>query len=104
MNLLQNAIDAVQRTAKPTIRIVVSLNPASVAITVSDNGTGIPEDLRDQLFLPFTTTKETGLGLGLVISSEIALEFGGRLTLEPAGTTPGATFSLELPRAEREQA
>lgn len=50
--------------------------------------------------MPFTTTKETGLGLGLVISSEIALEFGGGLTLEPAGDTPGTTFTLELPRAE----
>lgn len=100
VNLLQNAIDAVQRAPDPTIRIAVTLSPASVAITVADNGSGIAPEVRDQLFMPFTTTKETGLGLGLVISSEIALEFGGGLTLEPAGDTPGTTFTLELPRAE----
>ena len=54
--------------------------------------------MRDQLFMPFTTTKATGLGLGLVISGDIAREFGGALRLEPAGRA-GAVFTLELPRA-----
>jgi two-component system C4-dicarboxylate transport sensor histidine kinase DctB len=47
--------------------------------------------------MPFTTTKPTGLGLGLVISGDIAREFGGALRLEPTGG--GAAFTLELPRA-----
>ena len=54
--------------------------------------------MRDQLFMPFTTTKATGLGLGLVISGDIAREFGGALRLEPRDGA-GAAFTLELPRA-----
>ena len=48
--------------------------------------------------MPFTTTKETGLGLGLVISGDLAREFGGALRLEPE-VGAGAAFTLELPRA-----
>ena len=58
----------------------------------------MPPEVRDQLFMPFTTTKATGLGLGLVISGDIAREFGGALRLEPR-RGPGAAFTLELPRA-----
>ena len=65
---------------------------------MADNGPGVSAEVRDQLFMPFTTTKETGLGLGLVISGDIAREFGGALRLEPGGGA-GAAFTLELPRA-----
>jgi two-component system C4-dicarboxylate transport sensor histidine kinase DctB len=58
----------------------------------------VPQAIRDQLFIPFTTTKPQGLGLGLVISSDLAREFGGALTVEPAGDTPGAAFTLAIPR------
>jgi two-component system C4-dicarboxylate transport sensor histidine kinase DctB len=49
--------------------------------------------------MPFATSKENGLGLGLVISSEIARELGGYLDLTPSGE--GACFTLTLPRAQR---
>ena len=67
-------------------------------VSVADNGPGIAPEVRDQLFMPFTTTKATGLGLGLVISGDIAREFGGALRVEP-GDGRGAAFTLELPRA-----
>ena len=99
MNLLQNALDAVRDTPDPEIAIGIEADAANVRISVADNGPGIPPDVRDQLFMPFTTTKETGLGLGLVISGDLASEFGGRLGVDPAGPR-GASFTLELPRAE----
>jgi two-component system C4-dicarboxylate transport sensor histidine kinase DctB len=51
--------------------------------------------------MPFSTTKATGLGLGLVISADLAREFGGSLGLEPV-EGPGACFVLELPRPPAE--
>jgi two-component system C4-dicarboxylate transport sensor histidine kinase DctB len=98
VNLLQNALDAVGEAEDPTITITVRAGPQTVVVTVADNGSGVPPAVREQLFMPFTTTKPTGLGLGLVISADIAREFGGELRLEAAGGT-GAAFALELPRA-----
>ncbi|MFO1141597.1 MAG: ATP-binding protein [Amaricoccus sp.] len=98
VNLLQNALDAVRGTPDPAVRIGVAAGAERIAITVADNGPGIARAVREQLFMPFTTTKETGLGLGLVISSDLAREFGGVLRLEPEDG-PGAAFTLELPRA-----
>lgn len=98
VNLLQNALDAVRDVDTPTIAIRVAATGKSVAISVEDNGPGVPQEVYDQLFMPFTTTKETGLGLGLVISGDLAREFGGELRLEPRGKG-GATFTLVLPGA-----
>lgn len=100
VNLLQNALDALAGRPDPAITIALAQTPATVTITIRDNGTGIPEGVRDQLFMPFTTTKEKGLGLGLVISGDLAHEFGGTLRLEPARPDRrGTAFTLELPRA-----
>jgi len=97
VNLLQNALDAVREADDPTVTIAVAAGADSVTVTVADNGPGVPPAVRDQLFMPFTTTKATGLGLGLVISADIAREFGGALRLE--ADRAGAAFALELPRA-----
>ena len=53
--------------------------------------------MRDNLFMPFQTSKEKGLGLGLVISEEIARELGGSLRFDPSSA--GASFTVELKRA-----
>jgi two-component system C4-dicarboxylate transport sensor histidine kinase DctB len=98
VNLLQNALDAVREAKDPTITIAVGAGTDTVVVTVGDNGPGVPPAVKEQLFMPFTTTKPTGLGLGLVISADIAREFGGELRLEDGDGT-GAAFVLELPRA-----
>lgn len=98
VNLLQNALDAVKGRADARIRISVASDAEGVRLRVADNGPGIASDVAETLFMPFVTTKETGLGLGLVISSEIARELGGALTLERQDGE-GATFMLELKRA-----
>lgn len=98
VNLLQNAQEALADTPDPCIALSVEPEPSSVRITLSDNGPGIAPEARAQLFTPFATSKPKGLGLGLVISQEIARDFGGSLRAGPA-TGQGASFVLELPRA-----
>lgn len=98
VNLLQNAFEAVEGAAQPEVRVAVDVGAAEVAVTVSDNGPGLAPEVAESLFLPFVTTKPRGVGLGLVISRDIAAEFGGRLTVE-SRPGEGAAFTVTLPRA-----
>ena len=99
VNLLQNALDALQGRPHPQIEVQHTASAESVHISVRDNGPGLNPAIRTTLFMPFATSKEKGLGLGLVISSEIAHELGGDLELTPFGE--GACFTLTLPRAQQ---
>ncbi|MCL6415141.1 ATP-binding protein [Aestuariirhabdus sp. Z084] len=98
MNLLQNALDAVENEPNPLILIKVSLVQDQVLCTVQDNGPGIDDTDLPHLFEPFFTTKEIGkgTGLGLALSYNFALEQGGDLQ---ADNNPqrGALFTLTLP-------
>ncbi|RKE83865.1 ATP-binding protein [Rhizobium sp. AG855] len=98
INLLQNALEAIEGQEKATISIgLARLSPDEVDLTVSDTGPGLPDRVRDNLFIPFTTSKEGGLGLGLVIARDIVTEYGGRLAVD---TGPmGTTFTITLKRA-----
>jgi two-component system, NtrC family, C4-dicarboxylate transport sensor histidine kinase DctB len=98
VNLLQNALDALKDQADPRIAIELVERDELVAITVRDNGPGLDPEAISNLFMPFQTSKEKGLGLGLVISQEIARELGGSLRFGPTGGR-GAAFTVELRRA-----
>ncbi|BCL76281.1 two-component sensor histidine kinase [Jeongeupia sp. HS-3] len=97
INLLRNALDAVQTSRQPAISVDVCQLGDLVRITIADNGPGIAEAQLPVIFDPFFTTKSDseGLGLGLAISLSIVRDFGGRLT---AGNRPegGAYFEVEL--------
>ena len=97
MNLIQNAIDALEGRPDGRIRLTVGPDGARAVLTVIDNGPGVPEDMRASIFDPFFTTKAVGrgTGLGLSISHKIAEEHGGTLSL--CDTGPGACFRLDLP-------
>lgn len=97
INLVQNALDVLADRSDPRIVIAVEGKGDRARITVSDNGPGVPQDLRNQLFTPFVTGRDAGLGLGLAISRDIARDFGGELTLAEGGE--GARFELTLLRA-----
>jgi two-component system, NtrC family, C4-dicarboxylate transport sensor histidine kinase DctB len=98
LNLLQNAIEAVEAVPAPEIAISVETKARKVVISVSDNGPGLSEAVRDRLFIPFATDKSDGLGLGLVISRDIVAGFGGELVHEPS--SGGAVFRIILSRAK----
>lgn len=102
MNLIGNALDAVPPDRPPRIAIHLAARDGQVAIEVTDNGTGIPEDALPHIFDPFFTTKEVGrgLGLGLSICYNIVRDFGGTMEARnrPEG---GAAFTVTLEAAER---
>lgn len=100
LNLLINALDAVAGRPAPQIRIGAHRAGPMVEIEVADNGTGIPDDLKERIAEPFFTTKETGegLGLGLSISRAITAEFGGSLSFA-ARRGGGSVFTVSLPAA-----
>ena len=99
VNLLTNAHDAQQDVPDPWIRLQVAWHDSIVTLTISDNGPGLDPEAAARLFTPFATDKPQGMGLGLVISRDIARDFGGDLTLDPATPGQGATFRLTLRRA-----
>ncbi|MEO8059839.1 MAG: PAS domain S-box protein [Burkholderiales bacterium] len=106
MNLLVNAQQALagaQGTRR--VRVQTGLEPRResreprVWLRVSDNGPGVQDVARDQVFEAFFTTKPEGVGtgLGLAVSRSLAREHGGELTLEPTSELGGASFRLSLP-------
>ena len=97
VNLLANAADAVSGKAEPRIALRVRRDGPHAVVEVEDNGPGVPEELRTRIFEPFFSTKgDSGNGLGLWISSEIARVHGGALSVA-RGSFGGALFRLELP-------
>ena len=98
INLFQNALEAVDlKENDGRIEVRTQVNNDKVKITVSDNGPGIPQHIRDNLFSPFNTSKEKGLGLGLVIVKEIITDYGGTISAE--SSTAGTSFRIELRKA-----
>jgi two-component system NtrC family sensor kinase len=94
--LTRNAADAAGPQGE--VRISVAAEGAWAELSVSDNGPGVPPELRDQVFEPFFTTKSDGLGLGLSIARAIAHGLGGDIELSTA-RAGGACFRVHLPRA-----
>ncbi|WP_232628210.1 sensor histidine kinase [Methylobacterium sp. Leaf118] len=97
VNLLQNALDAVAGQAGARVALTVEAGADRVTVCVADNGPGIPEAVRAQVFDAFFTTKPEGLGLGLAISRGIVEECGGTLTVTSG--SEGTAFRMELLRA-----
>ena len=105
LNLINNAFQAIKGEEKPEVIVTTRSTPplrgdkGGVQITISDNGPGIPEDIKDKIFQPFFTTKTTGegTGLGLSLSYDIVTKgFGGQIELG-SGNEKGASFIVTLP-------
>ncbi|MFZ0040680.1 MAG: HAMP domain-containing sensor histidine kinase [Solirubrobacteraceae bacterium] len=98
--LLDNAVR--MSPVQSEIKVVLRRAP-DVAISVSDQGPGVPEEERDVIFRRFSrgrdTSGEAGFGLGLAIGRELAERMGGTLVLEESATS-GATFTLKMPAAQ----
>ncbi|KAF5887524.1 ATP-binding protein [Rhizobium sp. PEPV16] len=98
INLLQNALEAVApKAGEGRVEVRTSTEAGTVTVTVADNGPGIPPEIRKGLFTPFNTSKESGLGLGLVISKDIVGDYGGRM--EVLSDNSGTRFIVQLRKA-----
>ncbi len=99
VNLMVNACEAMCRGGEITIAESETPPPnRNVVIRVTDNGPGMSETVRNQIFNPFYTTKEEGTGLGLSIVLRIIEEHGGRIEVQ-SEEGAGTTFTIILPAA-----
>ena len=103
VNLLRNAFEAVRGSTDPKVFIRARQMPETVVISIEDSGPGIPQEVHERLFKAFSTSKRTGMGLGLSISRSIAQNHGGDLSVDPGGNGRGATFQLTLPHNANKQ-
>ena len=107
VNIINNAAQAIAstRTSGGRIEILATCQLDGIAVSISDNGPGIPPAVAQRVFEPFFSTKSEGegTGLGLSICHGIVKEHGGSMTVDPggAGTGRGATFTVELPGGVR---
>jgi signal transduction histidine kinase len=93
-NLLTNAVEAMPGGGDLTVRVNAAGGEAR--ISVEDTGTGISQEDRPQLFRPFFTTRERGVGMGLAICRRIVEENGGSIAVETA-PGKGSRFAVKLP-------
>ncbi|MDB5740153.1 MAG: sensor signal transduction histidine kinase [Alphaproteobacteria bacterium] len=104
LNLVRNALEAMKDM--PDGRLVIAAGtdePGFIAVSVSDTGPGLAPEVAGRLFQPFTTTKETGMGVGLSICQSIVESHGGKIWSTP-NTPQGVIFHFKLPVAEDQHA
>jgi len=97
VNLLQNAVQACVAGGGGQIALTIRAEGETVRLSVSDDGPGVPEALRDTLFQPFATSKTEGIGLGLAIARDIMRQLGGDLVHDDS--LRGARFTMTMPAA-----
>lgn len=94
INLLVNAMEAVREKETPHITLSASAEPnRRVVIKVIDNGSGIPEDILDKIFIPFFSTKKSGSGIGLSLCKQIMMMHKGNIQVQSV-EKEGTCFSL----------
>jgi two-component system, NtrC family, nitrogen regulation sensor histidine kinase NtrY len=95
-NLIDNAAEAMQQSLYRELRIGTSLlENGMVELTIADSGSGLTDEMRERLFLPYFSTKQRGTGLGLAIAAKIIQEHQGTIRAEK-NEPAGAKFIVEL--------
>ncbi|MGL4938638.1 sensor histidine kinase [Shewanella sp.] len=97
VNLLRNALDAMENCTMQRLIIETGIDDQQVYIHITDSGCGLSDTALERLFFPFETSKPQGLGLGMVICKRIIEEHKG--TIEAQHATPGLTIKVTLPRS-----
>ena len=85
---------------KRLIRIKVEDNENNITIRFSDTGEGIKNIKEEEIFLPFKTTKENGIGLGMCIIKSMIEKYKGTIEIAKSGNNKGAEFIIQLPKEE----
>ncbi len=102
-NIILNSMQAMEEKGKITITVESTAKPdEGVLLSFADEGEGIPDNIRDKVFQPFTTFQKNGTGLGLSIVYQIVQEHRGRITI--SGNTPSGTIvKIFLPLLEKKK-
>jgi signal transduction histidine kinase len=95
-NLIKNGIQSILPGNEGIIKVSIGKASDKIVVSVSDNGTGIPESLRKKMFTPNFTTKSSGAGLGLSIAKRYVENAGGKIWFE-SETDKGSVFFIEFP-------
>lgn len=105
-DVINNAVEAMkdQETGNLAIQICFNRNTNRVEVEVSDNGSGIPDDIRDRLFAPGVTTKKNELGIGLWWCRTFMQATGGDVVLKDTRLGKGTTFVIEIPTVSQVEA
>jgi signal transduction histidine kinase len=96
INLIKNATEALEKRPDPTLNLAVKRILNHVSLEISDNGSGIPEDVLEKIFVPFYSTKPEGSGIGLSLSRQIIRNHNGQITVKSEAGV-GTTFKVMLP-------
>ena len=96
-NLIQNALHSVSKKKTPQIGVQIVTEPIQTIISITDNGSGIPDKLKSKIFEPKFTTKSAGMGLGLGIVKNIVRSHNGKISFVSTHQK-GTTFSIVLPK------
>jgi nitrogen fixation/metabolism regulation signal transduction histidine kinase len=95
-NLIDNAVEAMQQSFLRELRIATAqLENGMIELTIADTGTGLTDEMRERLFLPYFSTKQRGTGLGLAIAAKVIQEHQGTIRAEK-NFPAGAKFTIEL--------
>uniref|UniRef100_UPI004056BE24 ATP-binding protein n=1 Tax=Candidatus Electronema sp. TaxID=2698783 RepID=UPI004056BE24 len=103
INLLDNAVSVLSSGGAVSIAIRLEQNQQTVNVIVSDNGPGIPEEVKRRLFEPYFSTRKSGTGLGLAIANTIVSEHNGSIRVQDNAPS-GTTVLVELPFLREEPA
>ena len=95
-NLIKNGIQSIPPGREGLIKVNLDIESNKVVVAISDNGSGIPEDMQKKLFTPNFTTKTSGMGLGLSIVKKFIESANGRIWFE-SKADEGSVFYVELP-------
>jgi nitrogen fixation/metabolism regulation signal transduction histidine kinase len=95
-NLLLNAQQSIPSTRIPYIKIKTDVQLSTVKIFISDNGMGIPEEIKHKIFVPNFSTKYSGSGIGLALAKRLVEDMNGTITFEST-LNIGTVFIIELP-------
>jgi len=100
-NLFTNALDAIQDGGVIRVVLETEQSAGQAIIKVQDTGCGIPAEIKDRIFEPFTTTKEKGTGLGLSLVLNVVQSHKGSIEADSVSGS-GSTFTMRLPLARSE--
>ena len=95
-NLVKNAIEACSTLKKPIIEVKITSKKKNVFIEISDNGLGIPKDLKNKIFEPKFTTKTSGMGLGLGMVKNLVKSYNGSIDFR-SSIGKGTVFTIKFP-------